>query len=205
MSEIETEEGVSESSTEEGAAQAQDAGAGGEETMAKDAKGGTHWGVGVMAVLALVALFWPAGDGIRDVPEGKLLDNTEHEVFLSKRLSPVTLVHFWATWCVPCIDEVKLIRALADDLSSEPDFGLVMVAVADDQGKIVRVLGEDVAEETLYDPDWKVTKRFDTHKLPETHLVQDGKIIDSFIGVTDWSSESVRRRVQAALVTTPGP
>ena len=163
-------------------------------------RGFPPWAFGVVALLAVAALFWPADDGPKPAPDGKLLDSTNHEVFLAKRMTPVTLIHFWATWCVPCIDEIPRIRKVAEDYADDPNFTLVMVAVADDKKKIESMFGE-VVDETLYDQDWDVTKRYGTRKLPETHLVIGGEIVDSFIGPQDWNRPQVRRRIEAGLVT----
>ena len=173
-----------------------------EETGGK--KGMPPWGVAVVAVLAVAALFWPADDGPKPAPDGMLYDSTDHEIFLSKRLEHVTLIHFWATWCGPCIDEIPRIRQVAADYSDDPNFAVVMVAVADDKDKIREMFGP-VVEETLYDPDWDVTKRYGTRKLPETHLVVAGEIVDSFIGPQDWNRVQVRRRIDAALLTAGTP
>ncbi|MDA8018068.1 MAG: TlpA family protein disulfide reductase [Thermoanaerobaculia bacterium] len=147
----------------------------------------------VLALSAFV-LFWPKPDPDQ-APSGELVDSAGEEVDLEERMAGVTLVHFWATWCPPCIAEVPSIRRLAAD-HANADFSLIMVAVADDVKKATEFLGDG---ETLFDPAWDLAHDYGTTKLPETHLVVDGKVLESFIGATDWDREDVRRKVQAAL------
>jgi thiol-disulfide isomerase/thioredoxin len=145
-------------------------------------------------VLATGVMFWPAPDPNR-APEGELVDADGQEVELQDRMAEVSLIHFWATWCPPCIAEIPSIRRLAA-AHKDDDFSLVMVAVADEVDKATEFLGDD---ETLFDPAWDLAHDYGTTKLPETHLVVKGKVVERFIGATDWDQPEVRRRVQAAI------
>src|SRR5689334_18733096 len=62
-------------------------------------------GLAALAVCALAALFWPKGQSAFQEPGGFLYDSTGRAATIGSRLAPVTLVHFWATWCPPCIQE----------------------------------------------------------------------------------------------------
>lgn len=145
--------------------------------------------------LSVGVLFWPKPDPNR-APSGELVDAQGNDVELEDRMAEVTLVHFWATWCPPCIAEIPAIRRLATDYADNDDFALVMVAVADDVGKANEFLGDD---ESLFDPAWDLAHDFGTTKLPETHLVVGGKVVDSFIGATQWDRADIRDRVRKAL------
>lgn len=161
-------------------------------------KGTTGAVIGAVVVCALLAMFWPSDGGKRGFLDGKLYDSGGHEVFLSTRMAKVSLIHFWSTWCLPCLDELPEVQRLKDDYTDNSDFALIFIAVADDEDKVAEFLGPRL-HENLFDPDWQVTKRFDTHKLPESHIVVDGRIVDSFIGVTEWGSAPVRQRIDTAL------
>lgn len=156
-------------------------------------------GFAIVACAALAALFWPRPDD-KAAPAGMLYDAGGRPVTLGSRTEPVTLVHFWATWCPPCIQEIPSITRLAADYHMRRDFSLVMIAVADEHEKVRTFLG-DATDDSLFDPDWKVARSYDTTKLPETHLVVDGRVIHSFIGATDWDDPAVRRRIEDALAS----
>jgi thiol-disulfide isomerase/thioredoxin len=129
---------------------------------------------------------------------GFLLDAQGRAATLGGRLAPVTLLHFWATWCPPCIAEAPGLARLAHDFAPHHDFGIVMVAVADSRDRVGAFMGP-AAEMVLYDPKWDVAHRYGTEKLPETYLVVGGQVVDKFIGETDWDDRGVRQRLAAHL------
>jgi len=152
----------------------------------------------LVAVAALAALFWPRDGGGRKAPSGGfLVDATGRPTPLGRELKPATLVHFWATWCAPCVTEIPSLIAYGREAASDR-LGLVLIAVEDEAPAAQRFLGE-VPFPVLFDPNWDVAHRFGTRQLPETHLVVGGRIVHSFIGATDWSDPKVRARVARAL------
>lgn len=177
--------------------------------------GAARFAFPIVAMLALVALFWPSsGEKInlkafrkaakgQAAPVGMLIDSSGRPIPFGTRIRPVTLVHFWATWCPPCITEIPSILKLADDYAPDHDFSLVMIAVADDVEKAGTFLGHRL-EEALFDHDWKLSHSYGTEKVPETHLVVNGKVVESFIGATDWSQPEIRQRLEAALAEVRG-
>lgn len=151
--------------------------------------------MGVVVVLALAALFWPSSPERYRAPAGTPLDAAGRPTPLGVRLAPVSLLHFWATWCPPCIVEIPKLREFTGGLAADHRFGLVMVAVAEESQRVNDFLGPAEAGEMLYDPKWEVANRYGTEQLPETYLVVDGDVVDKFVGATDWSDPKVRQRV----------
>lgn len=162
----------------------------------------------VLLLCALAALFWPRGDGTFKAPGGFLYDAEGNATTLGPKLAPVSLVHFWATWCPPCRDEIPSLQRLARDYSTQEDFELVMVAVADEAEKAEVFLG-DWGTMALYDPSWDVANRYGTEKLPETYLVVNGEVVKKFVGQTDWDNREVRalitERLRSADTGAPRP
>jgi thiol-disulfide isomerase/thioredoxin len=158
-----------------------------------------RWLVAGLAVAALAALFWPRSDE-GPTAGGFLVDGNGRPTPLAGQLAPVTLLHFWATWCPPCIEEVPAIDELARDLAGEGEFRLLMIAVADDQAQVARFAGA-ATDRVLYDPKWEIAHRYGTRQLPETYLLVDGKVERKFTGATDWSDPQIRALVQGALAT----
>jgi thiol-disulfide isomerase/thioredoxin len=152
--------------------------------------------VAVLAVCALAVLFWPRKDDRFDTPG--LVDASGQSATLQPRLSPVTLVHFWATWCAPCMDEIPALRRLQRDFEGHEGFGIVMIAVSDSSDKVRAFLGAG-ADSVLYDADWKVAKSYGTDKLPETYLVVNGHVVEKFVGQTDWDAAALRQKLTARL------
>ena len=154
--------------------------------------------LGAIALVLLAMLFWPRGRETA-APGGFLLDEAGRPAPMGSRLAPVTLVHFWATWCPPCIQEAPSLERLAADLGGQHDFSLVRIAVADRKEKVDGFLGPTTAAMVLYDPSWDVAHRYGTDQLPETYLVVRGKVVQKFVGATDWDNPDLRRRLLGYL------
>lgn len=154
--------------------------------------------LGTLALCVLAALFWPSGGGSFQEPGGFLLDAQGRPAKLGPLLAPVSLVHFWASWCPPCIKETPDLQRLARDFSDKKGFAIVMVAVQDSSDKVRGLLGPG-ADMVLYDPKWDVANRYGTDKLPETYLVVRGKVVRKFVGQTDWSNPELRAQIESYL------
>lgn len=153
----------------------------------------------LLAASALAVLFWPRGDGTREAPGGFLIDAGGRPVPVGSRMAPVTLVHFWATWCPPCLTEIPSLSRLSDDFAEyRGDFTILMVSVADDMEQVESFVGDRLSS-VLYDPSWEVAHRYGTRKLPETYLVVGGKVVERWIGAQDWHDPRIRRTILEAV------
>ncbi len=158
-----------------------------------------RWWVAVLVVAAASALFWPRGEGSRAAPGGTAIDVAGRPVKLGERMAPVTLVHFWATWCPPCLQEIPALARLRNDFADRPDFKVVMIAVADDPAKVRAFLEPGASDWVLFDPSWDVAHRYGTTQIPETYLIDRGKVVEKFVGATDWNDQAVRKRIADRL------
>jgi thiol-disulfide isomerase/thioredoxin len=157
----------------------------------------------LITVLGLAVLVWPrGGDSTTAAPGGFLLDPAGRAATLGSRLTPVTLVHFWATWCPPCIEETPALDRLVRDFGGNRDFTVLRVAVADSRSRVDAFLGAG-ARGVLYDPQWDVAHRYGTDQLPETYLVVSGRIVEKFIGEVNWDDPAVRQKIAARLSRSP--
>ncbi|HEY0781991.1 MAG TPA: TlpA disulfide reductase family protein, partial [Thermoanaerobaculia bacterium] len=112
--------------------------------------------------------------------------------------APVTVVHFWATWCAPCITEIPALQRLAADFAAERGFAIVFVAVADNKERVGPFLGAG-AEMALYDPKWDVAHRYGTRQLPESYVLVDGKVVQKFDGPANWDDKAVRDKLRERI------
>jgi len=95
------------------------------------------------ASLALAAAFFVTGCGFSGAEAGdanpalgekltnlKLLGLTGEakDIELPALKGRVTLIHFWGTWCPPCVAEIPHIAAIQKQFQAAPDFGLLAIA-----------------------------------------------------------------------------
>lgn len=107
------------------------------------------------------------------------------------------LLNIWATWCVPCRQEMPDLQEIHEGFG--PD-GLRVVAVSIDQayakGEIEQFVDRYGIEFTvLHDPQGTVTRLFSTVGVPETFLIgPDGTLVSRWFGQIDPSQ--VRARLE---------
>jgi thiol-disulfide isomerase/thioredoxin len=113
-----------------------------------------------------------------DGPEGKL-----------------TLVHFWATWCAPCRDELP---ALLEVASSHHGSLRVLAVSLDDGWPAVSLFFDDSIPAEIYRlADARARDRYGVSSLPDTFVVAaSGELIARAHGPRDWRSAQARQLIQ---------
>ncbi|MEK6244378.1 MAG: TlpA disulfide reductase family protein [Pseudomonadota bacterium] len=112
----------------------------------------------------------------------------------------VVLVNFWATWCVPCREEMPSMNKLRASLAGQP-FAVLAVNLAEPESRIRRFMEQVPLDfPVLLDRDTAVAKAWKARILPASFIVgPDGRIRYSHLGEIDWSKEDVRQLVMRLL------
>ncbi len=103
----------------------------------------------------------------------------------------VVLLNFWATWCLPCIQEMPDMERLWQQYK---DAGLVVLGVSnDDAGKRKRVETfidrVNLSFPILLDPDSTVSNLYDVSAIPVSYLIsREGILLAKIVGVREWAS-----------------
>jgi peroxiredoxin len=124
----------------------------------------------------LASLAWGAQTLSGPAP-GFTLDSSDGErVSLGSLKGKVVMVNFWATWCVPCRQEMPHLQALYERYNSL-GFELLAVNVEKDNAAGARKWLEEtpVTFPVLFDTNNEVTKLYKVQTMPSTVLVaRDG-------------------------------
>jgi peroxiredoxin len=131
------------------------------------------------------------------------LDGPPHE--LVRLRGRVVLIHFFATWCEPCREEMASLRELQSRLEGRP-FTIVPISVAEADGAVRRFFaGASLPFAILLDRDRAVARAWNIHTLPST-VVLDGGLKPRFIaeGDVDWARPDVTRILTDLLMEVPG-
>ncbi len=101
----------------------------------------------------------------------------------------VVLLNFWATWCVPCRQEMPAMERLYRKYSEQ---GLAVVAVnfRESEAKIQAFVNElPLTVPVGMDPEGAAAQAFGVRGLPVTYLLaRDGRILWKALGSRDWDS-----------------
>ena len=93
----------------------------------------------------------------------------------------VTLVNVWASWCIPCHDEVPFLQKLSQDKRIQ----LVGINYKDEEGNARRFLGRygNPYAATGVDAKGRVGIDWGVYGVPETYVVgRDGRIAYKLVG-----------------------
>ena len=130
----------------------------------------------VLALTTLVAsLAWAAAVS-GPAPGFTLQSRDGAQVSLASQKGNVVMINFWATWCVPCRQEMPHLQALYERYSSL-GFELLAVNVVKNNAEGARTWLEEtpVSFPVLFDPNNEVTKLYKVQTMPTTVLIgRDG-------------------------------
>lgn len=136
----------------------------------------------------------PAPDVILENLQGTNSSLTEHK-------HKLVLLNFWATWCIPCRQEMPSMEALWQKYRAQ---GLVVMAVSIDEGPHQRVaLFQQKLKLSfliLLDPNDKAGSAYEVSGLPTSYLIdRQGNIISRIVGSLNWSSPATERVIEELL------
>lgn len=113
----------------------------------------------------------------------------------SARGQPLVL-HFWATWCPPCRDELPALL----DYATREEVTVLAVSLDPSWPAVRRFLVEDPPSAVVLADGGDVEHALDVRTLPVTFLVSpDGRLRLRLDGPRDWASDEVRARVREVV------
>lgn len=110
------------------------------------------------------------------------------------------VLNFWATWCLPCIEELPSLNAFQKQLAPS---GVVVLGVSVDRNEraykqFLKRAG--VTFRTSRDPQADLSSRYGTFKYPETYVIdRNGKVLQKHIGPRDWMDPRLVAEIKGML------
>jgi cytochrome c biogenesis protein CcmG/thiol:disulfide interchange protein DsbE len=164
----------------------------------------------VLVGIAAVIVFGlkEAGNGRKAVavglysPDFMVADATTGKTLSSSDLrGKVLFVHFWASWCEVCKEEMPTVNALAADMTSDSDFRMITILYRDtpqNGAAYMKAMGYNFPVYT--DAGGIDAKYFGVTGVPETYIVdKKGILRGKFIGAADWNDPQERQLINSLL------
>jgi cytochrome c biogenesis protein CcmG/thiol:disulfide interchange protein DsbE len=131
-------------------------------------------------------------------PDFTLIDLDGNSIQLAALRGRPVIVNFWASWCVPCIEEFPLLR---DAVSQHADDGLVVLGIvyqdrAQAASDFMARFGATWA--AAADPEGRVADAYGILAPPETFFIgRDGRIAARVLG--QFSSQTLDEKVAVIM------
>lgn len=112
----------------------------------------------------------------------------------------VTLISFWATWCVPCKKEIKNVREKMAGWKQEADFNFMTVSLDESRSEglvrsYVKSQGWDFP--CFIDPNSDLKRSLNFQTVPFTVIVdKDGKVAYQHSGYEEGSENEVFAKIK---------
>ncbi|OJW79472.1 MAG: hypothetical protein BGO69_12095 [Bacteroidetes bacterium 46-16] len=155
-------------------------------------------------VAALAGLFIAtAVQAQSELPSTQVKDvNTSKKVAFNETFEQgkVTLVSFWATWCVPCKKEIKNIQKKLPDWKKEVDFNYETVSIDESRNEgLVRSYAKMQGWEFPFyiDPNSDLKRSLNFQSVPFTIIIdKNGKVAYMHSGYEEGGEEEVFAKVK---------
>ncbi|MFO0389801.1 MAG: TlpA family protein disulfide reductase [Alphaproteobacteria bacterium] len=108
--------------------------------------------------------------------------------------SSLAILHLWATWCVPCIEELPILDSVAN---AYKDKGVAVITLSLD-GKNARKVTDFYTTHNIrtlpayFDYQMKAFRALKFKGLPATVFIKNGREIARIDGPADWKSAEVK-------------
>jgi len=137
----------------------------------------------------------------RAAPDFELPDSQGGKHKLSSLRGSVVIVHFWASWCPPCLQEIPNWAELSTEFKGE---NVKLIAVSLDQNwkDALKILPDEKARGiiSVLDESGKVPESYGTYQYPETYVLsRDLKIVTKWIGPQDWKNPEILSFIRKLL------
>ena len=132
---------------------------------------------------------------IKDVKTGKKLAFNQ-----SVEPGKVTMISFWATWCVPCKKEIKNVRAKLADWQKEADFNFMTVSIDESRSEgLVRSYAVSQGWDFPYliDANGDLKRSLNFQNVPFTMIIgKDGKVAYTHTGYEEGCEMEVFAKIK---------
>ena len=120
----------------------------------------------------------------------ELINYKEKSSLLKDKPATYFIINFWASWCAPCIKEMKSLNSLQEKVPS-----LRVITISQDKSlDLAKKFFKKNKHESLekyFDKQKKALSRFSIRGLPTTFIVnKDYKVLAKVEGILEWDSES---------------
>lgn len=118
----------------------------------------------------------------------------------SKLTAPVVLVNFWASWCIPCMEEMPSLVNLKKKFK---DNELIVLSMNTDENEQLKNINKtmkkfNIGNEFMVvaDQNTKIADTFKLSAIPVTMIFNRGKLVEFDNGPVDFNSVELSEKIK---------
>jgi thiol-disulfide isomerase/thioredoxin len=112
----------------------------------------------------------------------------------------ITMVSFWATWCIPCKQEIKNIKTKLEGWKSQADFNYMTVSVDDSRATaMVKTYAKSQGWTfpTYTDPNSDLKRSLNFQNVPYTIIIDaNGKVVYQHSGYEEGGEDELFEQIK---------
>ncbi|MDE6257514.1 MAG: TlpA family protein disulfide reductase [Muribaculaceae bacterium] len=156
----------------------------------------------IFSIVALLAMALPASAQFPSV-QLKNLDGAPVDASTLSNDGKPFVVSFFATWCKPCLRELKAISEVYPDWQDETGMKLIAISIdeAQNQSK-VRPLADALGweYEVLLDANAELKNAMGIQSVPHLFIIDgNGKIVENRSGYTEGSEDHIIEKIRELI------
>ncbi|WP_420572195.1 TlpA family protein disulfide reductase [Kordia sp.] len=159
----------------------------------------------IMSIVTIFLLCTIQANAQKEIPNISVKELNGNSISMSEitKEKGVKIISFWATWCVPCINELDAISEVYDDWKDETSVELIAIATDDARTKKrIKPLinGKGWEYKILLDENQDLQRSLNITTIPHVIVIKDGEIVfrhtGYFPGAEDQLYEVVKKNAK---------
>ena len=119
-----------------------------------------------------------------------LRETSGKTIDFSKISTPIVLINFWASWCLPCLEEIPSLVELDEKYGSEK---LLIIGINTDEEKPFQKIEKKKKQFNIHfpivpDTNGEILNNFLVSSIPTTLIFHQGKVVKTIHGAEDFMS-----------------
>ena len=126
------------------------------------------------------------------------------QVSLQQYRGKVVFLNFWATWCIPCREEMPALERLHQKYQSQ-DLAVLSIDLKESADQVKAFFQKHgLSFPALLDQDGSVFRDYLVAGMPTTYLIgRDGIMLARGVGGRDWTRSEALQLIQELIQATP--
>src|SRR5918999_2868441 len=127
------------------------------------------------------------------------------QVSLQDYRGKVVFLNFWATWCIPCREEMPALERLHQTYRQSQDFAVISIDYKESAEQVKAFFQKHALTfPALLDQSGSVSRDYLVSGMPTTYLIgRDGMLLARGVGGRDWTRAEALALIKALVKPAP--